>query len=202
MDVLRLHRAHQSSIILCPNIFSIQCPGHGLISGAFDDGPRIGKEGDFVVVDGEAQQIIVVGGDVADWSQAGGYFCQVQPAGPRLASLDRVAPAQAGNLPPFYLVEKLKIALLASGAILAGAVTLELLKGIVPDIEMDNALVQIALADDELDGFGGADAGNGADQGADYAGRVAGGGGAGGGTSSKMQRRQAVWPGIMVWLMP
>ncbi len=58
--------------VLRTYIFGIQPPGHTLILRAFDDGSAIGEEGDVVVVDGEAEQIIIIGADVADGGQPGG----------------------------------------------------------------------------------------------------------------------------------
>ncbi len=65
--------------------------------------------------------------------------------------------------------------LLAGRAIFLWPLIAKLLERIVPHIEMNDAPVQFSLADDELDGLRGADAGHGADQRPDDARRVAGG---------------------------
>src|SRR5256885_9402418 len=70
----------------------VQAAGDTLVGGAFDDGPAVGEEGDFVGGAPEFQDEIVVL-YLAVGSEPGGHFCEIYGA-VALVDLDGVAATE------------------------------------------------------------------------------------------------------------
>ncbi len=87
----------QSQLTLRSHIARIERAGQLFVVGAFDDGAGVGEDGQFVVVDEEAQEKFVLR-DLADGAQALGQQGKVETVAVSAAAhLDGVVPAQTGT---------------------------------------------------------------------------------------------------------
>ena len=150
--------------LLVPNVLGIERLGPVDVARALNNGPAVWKNGEIMAIGCETKHELVMadlalGSSLQDFSQGG----KIELAGGAMGHLDGIATTKRCGVGAHFAFKPLEVVLLATGAVdlVLEFADLEPTELVVPDIDVDQFSIDgLDMAGQNLDGFGGLQAGD------------------------------------------